>query len=135
MSKPANTDDPRTQVPRELPAMFRPPVNRAMRTLDRSFFRKTVPLTSARIFQNSEISRVRKELSNTKDLLALPRLSSVQEITEQDGSVRKALLLRETVKHDGMFVRGVEWTLFLLANGYRLMIALRRQVNVVAQNY
>ncbi|KAJ5396530.1 tRNA(m(1)G37)methyltransferase [Penicillium cosmopolitanum] len=100
MSKPSKNDDPRTQVPRELPAMFRPPVNRAMRTLDRSFFCKTVPLTSARIFQNSEISRVRKELAKTKDLLVLPRLSSVQEIPDQDGTVRKALLLRETVKHD-----------------------------------
>lgn len=108
MSKPSKNDDPRTQVPRELPAMFRPPVNRAMRTLDRSFFRKTVPLTSARIFQNSEISRVRKELAKTKDLLVLPRLSSVQEIPDQDGTVRKALLLRETVKHDGRFVR--EWS-------------------------
>ncbi|OQE29658.1 hypothetical protein PENSTE_c002G04648 [Penicillium steckii] len=93
-------NDQRIQVPRELPAMFRPPVNRAMRTLDRSFFRKTVPLASAKIFKNSEISRLRKELASTKDLLAIPRLSSVQEIKEQDGSIRKALLLRETLKHD-----------------------------------
>lgn len=94
--------DQQTQVSSEQSDMFRPPVNRAMRTLDRSFFRKTVPLASAKVFQNSEISRVRKELATTKDLLVLPRLSSVQEIKEQDGSMRKALLLRETLKHDGM---------------------------------
>lgn len=133
MSNPSKNDDPRTPVPRELPDMFRPPVNRAMRTLDRSFFRKTVPLTSARIFQNSEISRVRKELSNTKDLLALPRLSSVQEIKEQDGSVRKALLLRETIKHDGRLSGAMG--ILLLEKGYKLTIAVRRQVNVVAQDY
>lgn len=51
---------------------------------------------------------MRKELAKTKDLLVLPRLSSVQEIPDQDGTVRKALLLRETVKHDGRFVR--EWS-------------------------
>lgn len=119
-------NDPRTQVSRELPVMFRPPVNRAMRTLDRSFFRKTVPLASAKIFQNSEISRVRKELNSTKDLLTLPRLSSVQEIKEQDGSMRKALLLRETLKHDGKLDMNAFWR----CEG--LYVPCYRQVNVVA---
>jgi tRNA (guanine37-N1)-methyltransferase len=95
-----STSDVRQQAPRELPAMFRPPVNRAMRTLDRSFFCKTVPVSAAKIFQNSEISRVRKALSVNKDLLVLPRLNVVRELKEQDG-VKKALLLREDVKHDG----------------------------------
>ncbi|KAJ5161234.1 tRNA (guanine) methyltransferase Trm5 [Penicillium capsulatum] len=88
------------QAPSERDAMFRPPVNRAMRTLDRSFFRKTVPISAAKIFQNSEISKVRKELTNSRDLLALPRMSSVQDIKEPDGVTRKALLLREDLKHD-----------------------------------
>lgn len=114
-------NDQRIQVPRELPAMFRPPVNRAMRTLDRSFFRKTVPLSSAKIFKNSEISRLRKELASTKDLLALPRLSSVQEIKEQDGSVRKALLLRETLKHDGEYIE-IEATVFGRVRAYIIII-------------
>ena len=91
----------RQQVPRELPAMFRPPVNRAMRTLDRSFFRKTVPISAAKIFKHSEISKVRKELSTSLDLLALPRLNSVRDVQDPDGTTRKALLLREDLKHDG----------------------------------
>lgn len=95
-----SNSDVRQQSPREIPAMFRPPVNRAMRTLDRSFFRKTVPVSAAKIFQNSEISRVRKALGANKDLLVLPRLNVVRELKEQDG-VKKALLLREGVKHDG----------------------------------
>lgn len=35
----------------------------------------------------------------------------------------------------GLFVNGVAWILLLLANGYKLTIAVRRQVNVVAQDY
>lgn len=95
-----SNSDVRQQAPRELPEMFRPPVNRAMRTLDRSFFRKTVPVSAAKIFQNSEISRVRKALANKKELLVLPRLNVVRELQDQDG-VKKALLLREDMKHDG----------------------------------
>lgn len=93
--------EPGSEVPSEHRAMFRPPVNRAMRTLDRSFFRKTVPISAAKVFQNSEISKVRKELNGSRDLLIQPRLSSVQDIKEPDGVMRKALLLREDLKHDG----------------------------------
>lgn len=88
------------QASRETATMFRPPVNRAMRTLDRSFFRKTIPLSAARVFKPSDISKVRKDLLNN-DLLVLPRISSIREVKEQDGSVLKALLLRENVKVDG----------------------------------
>ncbi|RHZ65332.1 tRNA (guanine) methyltransferase [Aspergillus thermomutatus] len=84
----------------DLPEMFRPPVNRAMRVLDRSFFRKTVPLSAATVFQNSDISKVRAELHKSRDLLAVPRLNCIRDVTDQDGQVKKALLLRETVKHD-----------------------------------
>ncbi|KAJ5902755.1 tRNA (guanine(37)-N1)-methyltransferase [Penicillium taxi] len=93
------TPEVRQQVPRELPTMFRPPINRAMRTLDRTFFRKTVPIAAAKIFNNSEITKVRKELGNSSDLLALPRLSGIREIADQDGP-RKALLLRHDLKAD-----------------------------------
>lgn len=89
------------EVPRELPAMFRPPVNRAMKTLDRSFFRKTVPLAAAKIFEKSQISSVRQALGKNHDLLALPRLNVIREFKEQDGAIRKGLLLREDIKVDG----------------------------------
>lgn len=88
-------------VPRELPAMFRPPVNRAMKTLDRSFFRKTVPIAAAKIFEKSQISSVRQALGKNRDLLVLPRLNVVRDFKEQDRAVRKGLLLREDVKPDG----------------------------------
>lgn len=88
-------------VPRELPTMFRPPVNRAMKTLDRSFFRKTVPIAAAKIFEKSQISNVRQELGKNKDLLVLPRLNVVRDFKEQDGVIRKGLLLREDIKANG----------------------------------
>ncbi|KAJ5668499.1 tRNA (guanine(37)-N1)-methyltransferase [Penicillium maclennaniae] len=94
-----SNSDVRQQAHREIPEMFRPPVNRAMRTLDRSFFRKTVPVSAAKIFKNSEISHVRKVLGSNKELLVLPRLNVVRELQDQDG-VKKALLLREDMKHD-----------------------------------
>lgn len=49
--------------------MFAPPVNRAMKVLDRSFFQKTVPISAARVFNPRDISRCRKELESSKDML------------------------------------------------------------------
>lgn len=88
--------------PADFPTMFRPPVNRTMRTLDRSFFRKTIPLSAAAIYKKSDISSTRSELVKSRDLLAVPRLDSIREMKESDGLVRKCLLLRQDVKHDGL---------------------------------
>ncbi|KAE8349815.1 hypothetical protein BDV28DRAFT_160168 [Aspergillus coremiiformis] len=83
----------------DLPTMFRPPVNRAMRVLDRSFFKKTVPLSAATVLKTSDISRVRGQLHKSRDLLALPRASSIREVKVND-EMKKCLLLREGVKYD-----------------------------------
>ncbi|KKA25536.1 tRNA (guanine(37)-N1)-methyltransferase [Rasamsonia emersonii CBS 393.64] len=95
-----------------LPPIFRPPVNRAMRVLDRSFFRKTIPLSAATVFENSNISRVRSELAKSHDLLTLPRLNIIRpapasapagqpaEGKKSSDSTRKCLILREGIKHD-----------------------------------
>ena len=95
-----SSNDESQQVSNNLPDMFRPPVNRAMRTLDRSFFRKTVPIAAAKVFKNSEISKVRQELHKVRDLLAVPRLSCVRDLQGEDG-VKKALLLRGDLRPDG----------------------------------
>lgn len=91
-------------TPNETSAMFRPPVNRAMRTLDRSFFRRSVPLSVARVFKTSDISNVRKDLIKSRDILLLPRISPIREVKDQDGKVWKAMLLREDLKVDGRFI-------------------------------
>jgi tRNA (guanine37-N1)-methyltransferase len=97
--------DERKPIPRELPEMFRPPINRAMRTLDRSFFRRSVPLSAARIFKASDISKIRKELTKSNDVLSVPRLNAIRQVEGQDGSSLKALLLREDLKANGGLFR------------------------------
>ncbi|KAL4901297.1 hypothetical protein BDW74DRAFT_170238 [Aspergillus multicolor] len=83
----------------DLPEMYRPPINRAMRVLDRSFFKTTVPLSAATIFKNSDIAKVRTSLEKSKDILNLPRLKPIVEIKRND-IFQKCMLLKEGIKHD-----------------------------------
>ena len=80
-------------------AMFRPPVNRAMRVLDRSFFQKSVPISAARIRDKKQISKYRAELGH--DMLRLDRMQTVRSVRDSEGKEAKALLLRPEVKQDG----------------------------------
>ncbi|KAL4810188.1 hypothetical protein BDV18DRAFT_150497 [Aspergillus unguis] len=99
-SMDSDTDrTPKRSLGSDLPEMFRPPVNRAMRVLDRSFFKRTIPISAATIFKPSDISSVRKELEKSKDMLGLPRLPNVQEI-KKDDAVKKCMLLKESIKPD-----------------------------------
>jgi tRNA (guanine37-N1)-methyltransferase len=90
--------------------MFRPPVNRAMRVLDRSFFKTTVPLASAAVMEARNIGPVQARLMKSKDLLNVPSLwrvkpvAPVQVVRKEDEEVdrrRKCLLLRPEIKPDG----------------------------------
>jgi tRNA (guanine37-N1)-methyltransferase len=88
----------------QLDDMMRPPVNRAMRTLDRAFFSKTIPISAARVFTNQHISQCRKDLERSSDLLQATRLSSIiqdpdVELAKQG---RRCLLLKPEIKHDGI---------------------------------
>jgi tRNA (guanine37-N1)-methyltransferase len=83
---------------------MRPPINRGMRILDRSFFQKTVPLAAARIFNNQHISQCRQALQKSKDMLKLERgATSIRADPSPDlGSAgKKCLLLREDIKAEG----------------------------------
>ena len=82
----------------EYAEMFRPPINRAMRVLDRSFFQKRVPLAAARITEKKHIAKCRMELEN--DLLKLERVSVVKDDPVEKN--HKALLLRPEIKSDSM---------------------------------
>ncbi|KAI5846561.1 guanine(37)-N1-methyltransferase [Morchella snyderi] len=105
MSAPTPTT---TTSPAPDPAMsvFLPPVNRAMRTLDRSFFAKAIPLAAAHIFDAKNITHFQKECA--RDVLRLPRTKTI--ITEADpaapGGVRKLLLLRPEVRVDDLSTAG-----------------------------
>lgn len=81
----------------EFADMFRPPVNRAMRVLDRSYFQKKIPLAAARILQKQQIARCRQQLAN--DMLKLERMSAMKD-DPHDRDV-KALLLKPEIKSDG----------------------------------
>jgi tRNA (guanine37-N1)-methyltransferase len=78
---------------------FRPPINRAMRTLDRAFFDVTKPISAARVYQNQYISECRKELTNSSDILQLERCSSVAKDPEKP--YLRCILLKPDVRHDG----------------------------------
>lgn len=64
--------------------MFRAPINRSMQTLDRSLFKKIVPVKAARIFDNKNISRIRGELERSKEALNQERLGSVYPDPDPD---------------------------------------------------
>ena len=83
--------------------MFRPPINRCMKVLDRSFFRKTIPLSAAQVLDNRQISRFRTELR--EDLLQLERLPIIRSIPgtgDDAGITQKALLLKPEIKVEGI---------------------------------
>ena len=76
--------------------MFRPPINRAMKALDRSFFHKTIPLAAARVFEAKSIAQCRTELHD--ELLKLDRVSVVKKDPGQRDM--KALLLKPEIRPD-----------------------------------
>lgn len=83
--------------------MLRPPVNRAMRVLDRSAFERKVPIAAARIFSNSHISLCRKELEKSKEILHSVRTQLIVPDPDSEFAKlgRKCLLLSQDIKHDG----------------------------------
>ena len=81
--------------------MFRPPVNRAMRVLDRSFFKQTVQLSAARVHDIKNLSRIRNELDKSKDLLTLRMLTPVRLDPTDTSKERRCILLRSGIKVNG----------------------------------
>lgn len=72
--------------------MFRPPINRAMRVLDRSFFRRDVALTAARIKDPKSISATRSALEKSKDILSQRMITPIK----QDSSSNAKCILLNT---------------------------------------
>lgn len=80
--------------------MFRPPLAHGMKSLDRAFFQRTVPLKAARIFENKDIFTTRSQLEKSKDALSEPRLGSVlpDPDSERAKSGKKCVVLRPEFK-------------------------------------
>lgn len=83
--------------------MFAPPVNRAMKVLDRSFFQKTVATSAARIFSPKDISPCRNDLEKSNDTLLMPRIQPIRSDPDQERAQKggKCILLRPEVIHNG----------------------------------
>lgn len=79
--------------------MFRPPVNRAMRTLDRAFFRRRHPISAARVPELTNVSNISKALFQSKDAIHARMVHPVQS----DPVIKsaKCVLLKPGVRHDG----------------------------------
>lgn len=84
--------------------MFRPPINRAMRHLDRKLFEKRFPLTAAMVQDNTQISTIIGELHKSKDLLRLERISSVKPVPAETPAAanQKCVLLKPEIRISGM---------------------------------
>ena len=94
--------------------LFRPPVDRAMRVLDRSFFKKTVALAVAQVHENNQIAPCRMALG--QEVLKVDRVPSVRELAsdQKPNSSGKALLLHPGIRAAGIYLGSsiltVSWT-------------------------
>ncbi|KAL8873022.1 MAG: hypothetical protein Q9174_001441 [Haloplaca sp. 1 TL-2023] len=78
--------------------MFRPPINRAMKTLDRSFFRKEIKLAAACVLDQKNISVLQKELD--RDMLWVPKVIPITQINSDllPDKTARGLLLKPDIK-------------------------------------
>ena len=83
--------------------MFRPPINRAMRVLDRHFFQNVCLLSAARVRDRKNISKIRHDLHKSCDLLLLRHIQSIKPDPEypNESDGRKCILLRPEISHSG----------------------------------
>ncbi|KAF2756651.1 guanine methyltransferase Trm5 [Pseudovirgaria hyperparasitica] len=82
--------------------MLRPPIKRTMRTLDRAFFKTTVPISAARVHKIQDISEVRSKILKSKDKFVWNRIPSLKPDPDEKHAKAggKCLLLKPEVKHD-----------------------------------
>ena len=105
--------------------MFRPPVDHAMRNLDRNFFRKTVLLAAAKVFDLKRISGLRTILSN--ELLKQDRISPIRRDPTDKNA--KSLLFRPEIQAGGTSAR--PWLYWPCSHDIALgLIHSPRQINM-----
>jgi hypothetical protein len=87
----------------ELPELYRPPINRAMRVLDRSFFQKTIPIAAATVFEDRNISLVRGKVQSAGHLFGVFSIKSI--VPDETVPGRKCVLLQPGIRATGLFDR------------------------------
>lgn len=85
----------------ELPEIFRPPINRCMRVLDRSFFQKTLPIAAATVFDDRNLSTVRSKFQGAGNLMGVFSIKAV--VPDETLPGRKCVLLRPGISATGLF--------------------------------
>lgn len=85
----------------ELLEVFRPPVDRSMRVLDRTFFQKTLPIAAATVFDDRNLSTVRGKVQNAGNLLGVFSIKAV--VADETVPGRKCVLLRPGILATGLF--------------------------------
>lgn len=80
--------------------MIRPPVNRLMKVLDRSFFQQTQRICAVQIFNSKDIETVRGELKS--DMFCQARVKPLVTLPAP-GRPIKAFILRPGVQKEGAF--------------------------------
>src|SRR5947207_7905012 len=99
--------------------LVRPPICRAVGgVLDRSLFTKRVPVSAARVLDSTNISKYRKQFSQTKELLMIDRVAPICRDPEPTLAAqgRKCLLLKPDVKPNGGLCLGACGELRLLTH-------------------
>lgn len=82
-------------------SLFRPPAAaRAATTLDRSLFHRTLPSTAAVVRDNKLLSRYRKDLEHTRDLLNIEKFRPIASHPDPvlAGQGQKCLILDPSIK-------------------------------------
>ena len=81
------------------PEMLRPPINRALKELDRSLFEKIIPLSVAKVSDFKRISQLRQDLG--RDVFQIERKQGVVNLPQANGQIGKGFLLRPDIKPEG----------------------------------
>ncbi|PWW74842.1 hypothetical protein C7212DRAFT_282534 [Tuber magnatum] len=79
---------------------FLPPVDRAMRTLNRAFFKKVVPVTAARVLDATLLHTIKEKI--LKDMIPFERFNVRYDFNSKLGIETPLLILRPEVKYDDL---------------------------------
>ena len=89
--------------------MFRPPVNRTMRVLDRPYFNTVFPIAAAKVRDWQKISGLKTRLR--KEMLELERRKQVESVSEAPGETSKVILLKPEITPNGtsLLIIKMDW--------------------------
>lgn len=82
-----------------LPEIFRPPVDRSMRVLNRDFFQKTLPISAATVFDDRMLSSVQTRMQRDGHLLGIAAIKPI--VADENVPGRKCVLLRPEIVSTG----------------------------------